>query len=657
VTPVELVLSKCPDARRKGSGWVARCPAHEDHHPSLSISEGDDGRALLICRAGCQTENIVKAMGITVADLFPTRPRARRSKRHDARPGPTATYKTPALAAMAIGRQLRGKLANSWAYYRADGAECLRTLRFVLPGGDKTYRPIFPNGDGWSVGDPPGGLLPLYRLADLDGAARIYVCEGERCCDAAASIGLVATTSAHGSQSAHKSDWAPLAGKDVVILPDNDVAGRRYAGDVAAILAALTPAATVRVLDLPGLPKSGDVVDFLEQRDPQEAKDIRSEIQALADETAPWAPAAGGPEDEADDVPVYVWLNHVKSVAIRWLWPSRVPLGKLTLIAGDPDLGKSLITLDLAARISRGADWPDGPAIDGRPGGVVLLAAEDDLADTVRPRLDAAGADAERIAALQAVLERNREAGTECRRYFDLGRHLSTLEEMTTKVPDCRLVVIDPLMVFLGGIDRHRAGEVQTLLAPLVDLAARQNVAVVAVVHLRKSGGPGIYRLLGSVGFVASARSILCVGKDRNDPSRRRRFLALLKNNLCPSAPTLAYRIAPWGKAPHVPIVTWEPDPVDVDGNDVLRVDDGEDRDDPGTAEEAWAWLESRLAEGPEPAKVILQEAAADGISEKTLRRVKLQHGVLSVRHGVAWAWMMDEQNGSRVQDGHPCRS
>jgi len=654
MTPVELVLSKLADAKRKGSGWQARCPAHEDHRPSLSISEGDDGRALLICRAGCRTENIVKAMGITMADLFAARPRARRPKRHAARPGPAATYKTPALAAKAIGRQLRGNLVGSWAYCRADGVECLRTLRFALPGGDKTYRPIFPNGDGWSIGDPLGGRLPLYRLADLDGAARIYVCEGEGCCDDAANIGLVATTSAHGAQSAHKTDWAPLAGRDVVILPDNDAAGRRYAGDVAAILAALTPVATVRIVDLPGLRQSGDIVDFLEDRDAQDAKDVRGEIENLIDKTAPWAPTAGGPEDEAGDVPVYVWLNDVKSIAIRWLWPDRVPLGKLTLIAGDPNLGKSLITLDLAARISRGADWPDGPAIDGRPGGVVLLAAEDDLADTVRPRLDAAGADAGRIAALQAVKERNRKAGAECHRYLNLGRHLPVLERLTIQVPDCRLVVIDPLMVYLGGIDSHRAGEVQALLAPLADLAARQSVAVVAVVHLRKSGGPGIYRMLGSVGFVASARSVLCVGKDRGDPNGRRRFLALLKGNLCPDAPALAYQLNPSSTAPHVPIVAWEPGPVNVNAEDVLRVDDGEDRDDPGAAEEAWEWLRSRLAAGPEPAKIILQEAQEDGISHKTLRREKRRHGVLSVRHGVGWAWTMDDGNGGQIQDGQP---
>ncbi|HUT58125.1 MAG TPA: DUF3987 domain-containing protein [Phycisphaerae bacterium] len=233
------------------------------------------------------------------SDLFQHHaPAAHRAATRTAKPA--HRFGLPCLAAKSLSQQVGGTLAGWWPYFSTEDGEALTVLRFDLPDGGKTYRPIRPNGDGWSIGDPPGPL-PLYRLADLNGAARVYVLEGEKCADAAASLGLTATTSAHGGEAASKTDWPPLAGRDVVILRDNDKTGRRYADDVAAILTRLTPPATVRVVDLPDLPDGGDIVDHLAARDAQEPEDLRRQIEALAAAAPEWKPTA--PAAESAEAP------------------------------------------------------------------------------------------------------------------------------------------------------------------------------------------------------------------------------------------------------------------------------------------------------------------------------------------------------------------
>ncbi|MCX5671419.1 MAG: hypothetical protein NTU94_08895 [Planctomycetota bacterium] len=273
--------------------FMAKCPAHKDRHASLSIGHGEDGRALLNCHAGCTVQTILAALKLSEVDLFP--PKARPQHRHK-----PMIFETPGAAAETLARTLKAKPAGSWTYYNADGTEALTVLRFNLPDGDKTYRPLHRNGGGWSIGDPPG-KLPLYHLADLDGARRVYVVEGEKCAEVATHLGLTATTSAHGAEAAGKTDWRPLAGHDVPILRDNDKGGNDYGNDVATILTAL--GCTVRVVLLPGLPEGGDIEDFAEARDGQDAETIRAEIEAQVNATPIWtAPVKIETTGAADDL-------------------------------------------------------------------------------------------------------------------------------------------------------------------------------------------------------------------------------------------------------------------------------------------------------------------------------------------------------------------
>src|SRR5262245_1316544 len=157
--------------------------------------------------------------------------------------------------------------------------------------------------------------------------------------------------------------------------------------------------------------------------------------------------------------PVVVKLADVQPEQVQWLWPGRIALGKLTLIAGEPGLGKSFLTLDIAARVTTGEKWPDDPTTFKLPGSVVLLSAEDDVADTIRPRLDAAGADVNHVHAIQAVEFKTDEADKPTRRTFNLERDLPALESTIAGLTDCQLVVIDPVSAYCGKVDSHNNSE------------------------------------------------------------------------------------------------------------------------------------------------------------------------------------------------------
>ena len=209
------LLNRLQNVRVSGHGqWMACCPAHDDRNPSLSIGEVD-GRVLLHCFVGCDAKAILAAVGLTFADL-------------------NSSHNPIENVAAAAARRAKGTVEGTWTYVDAEWQPVLAVVRLRTAEG-KTYRPFHLTDSGWEVGDPPGPL-PLYHLPELARHPCIYVVEGEKAADAAWSIGLPATTSAHGAQSPNKTDWRPLAGRDVIILPDNDRPGSEYAQKVTEIL-------------------------------------------------------------------------------------------------------------------------------------------------------------------------------------------------------------------------------------------------------------------------------------------------------------------------------------------------------------------------------------------------------------------------------------
>lgn len=330
--------------------------------------------------------------------------------------------------------------------------------------------------------------------------------------------------------------------------------------------------------------------------------------------------------------PVLVRMSDVVSEPVSWYWPGRLARGKPTALVGDPGLGKSYMTLDIISRLTTCGAWPDGAPGVPEPVPCLLLSAEDDLADTVRPRLDAMGANPKLVTALAATL---RESGTES--HFDLSADLDVLE-LALEETGAGLVVVDPIGAYLPGtMDSHRDAAVRGTLAPFIALCSRYDAALLYVAHLNKSKQQqALYRVGGSVAFVAAARVALLLAKDKDDPSGERRLVVPLKSNLTAPPASLAFCVGANG-------TEWETGPVSADAETALAFDD-ENRAERRAADEL---LSELLAEGAEiPVRELKDAATAQGVGWRSVERAKSRLGVQAKRVGAAggrgagyWVW------------------
>ena len=333
-------------------------------------------------------------------------------------------------------------------------------------------------------------------------------------------------------------------------------------------------------------------------------------------------------EGKAPMKPIVRQFTSIESREVRWLWPGVLSVGKLTLLAGDPGLGKSFISIDCAARLSRGGPWPcdDGHRIE--PQGTVLLSAEDDANDTIKPRLEKAGADLSMVHILDGL--RMEDGMFED---FDLSRHVSTLESVVETTPNIGLVVIDPISAFTGGVDTHSNASVRGMLKPLADFAGDYSVSVLCVTHLRKSGnGPMVHRAMGSLAFAAAARIVYAVTKDRNDPESR--MFCPIKSNI--SQDRIGYRYAIEDG-----LCVWDPRTFAV------SADEAAEGAGQRVSENQRQWLADVLRHGPVAVSEIERLCGLHGHSFESIRRViKVSLRVKSQRVGDGWAWSLPEQEG-----------
>ncbi len=329
-----------------------------------------------------------------------------------------------------------------------------------------------------------------------------------------------------------------------------------------------------------------------------------------------------------------------------WLWKMRVATGALLVIAGQPGLGKSTLSLEVAARATRGQLSGD---LNGQPIAVVVATAEDSLSTTVVPRLIAAGAELSNIHFVD--VKRDGISG-----HILIPDDIPEIKVRMQQV-NARLLIVDPLVAHLpGSVNSWHDQDIRRALAPLAQLAEDLQTAVIVVVHLNKRDTTDVLsRISGSVGIPAAARSVLIAASDPQDPEAPTRVLAHVKCNLGPLAPTLRYRLEGRivdgldGKV-QTSGIAWMGEAPEVRVADILASQTAEERND---RQEAAGWLQGFLADGPKPTKDVLREGRQNGFSEITLRRAKQTLHVRAYRddfHG-PWYWKLPQDDHLAPED------
>jgi putative DNA primase/helicase len=581
---------------RKGAGQDWTCPAHDDRKASLSVTERRDGAVLLKCHAGagCDTKDVVAALGLDMADLFPQR-EPRRARREI-----VATY--PYL-------DERGELLFEAVRFSPKGFAQRRRPR----GGDPSDK--VRDGWVWSLGKTRRVLFRLPQvLAAVEAGQTVYVAEGERDVIALERAGVVATCNPMGAGKWRDEYAEALAGAAVVVIADRDQAGYAHARTVAA-----------------SLERAGCAVRLVEPAVDREAADAADHLAAgygldafvsFEEEEAAALEGSGEPQGGAPVEVATIRVADVKPEPVEWLWSGRIPRGMLTVFDGDPGLGKSTVSLDLTARATTGSPMP-GETSRSAAANVVLLSAEDVVAQVIRPRLEAAGADCDRVVVVDHV---NDGQGP---RPPELPADVAVLEGVV-RAEQAALVVVDPLMAFFGAeINAHRDQDVRRALHALKGLAERTGAAVLVIRHLNKAGGTNpLYRGGGSIGILGAARAGLLVAPDPEDDTRR--ILAASKANLAPLPASLAYRIV-GDELYDTARIVWQGTSAHK-AADLLQLP----HDDPEAPArvEAEAFLRELLADGPMRTKDLQREARDAGIAWRTLERAKATLGVGADRIG-----------------------
>lgn len=319
---------------------------------------------------------------------------------------------------------------------------------------------------------------------------------------------------------------------------------------------------------------------------------------------------------------IAVQMDTVTPSEVSWLWPGRIPFGKLTLLEGDPGVSKSTLTIELAARLSRGEPMPGGDRPE--PSDTLFVTYEDGLEDTIAPRLHAAGANLSRVTALQGVAYNG-----DPERMLRIPDDVPVIAEQV-RARGARLVVIDPLGAALSTkTDSYKDADTRSALAPLARVAEETGAAIVIVRHLNKSAtAKAIYAGGGSIGIAGAARAVLAVHTDPEDPSRR--ILAVAKNNLAKFPRSLRYTLEDTGTGPAR--IQWLGE-VDTTAEELnaRRAEAAEVHTGELEPEE---WLREFLADGPSDRREVLQRGRDAGFSERTLDRARQRLKVETAVHG-----------------------
>ncbi len=511
---LEDVLRRLDGVKRSGSGYSARCPAHDDKNASLSVKQGDNGGIVLHCHAGCTPEQVVGALGLSMKDLFPDGDRPRQ----EYRPRPTS-------------REDKGRIAAQYDYTDENGQLLARKTRWetaVEGKRKKTFTWGHPAGQGFQSGR--NGMAVPYRLPELVKAESVFLCEGEKDVDNLTAQGLAATCSPDGAGTGSKwrDTYTPyFAGKTVYILQDNDEVGKKFAQYEAQKLSPV--AQEVKVLDLtalwPQLPEHGDISDVMEHLG---AAHACAELVLLADKAPGWEPS---PPEKSPFLSSFHTLSDFTEEEPSWLVEGWIPEGQITLLAADGGTGKTTLWCNLVAALSSGRPCLlDSPDVKREPLKVAFFSTEDSVKKKLKRQLRQAGANEGNILTTDFS-----SGGGDALRELKLGS--DRLREVIASFRPA-LCVFDPIQGFLPSrVNMGSRNEMRDCMAPLIALGEEFGTAFFIVCHTNKRmGASDRSRLADSADLWDVARSVLMMGYT-GEPGQR--YLSHEKNNYADRQETL----------------------------------------------------------------------------------------------------------------------
>ncbi len=320
----------------------------------------------------------------------------------------------------------------------------------------------------------------------------------------------------------------------------------------------------------------------------------------------------------------FVLYSEIIPQKIEWLWYPFIPCGKISLLQGDPGVGKSMAVVELIARLTTGRPLPDGRCVE--PINVIYQCSEDGLEDTIKPRLDKAGADCSRIAYIKEDI---------CDLTLD-----DEIIRQTILAVNAKLLVVDPFQAYLGISDLSNASGMRRVLRKLGVWASAYNCAVMLVGHLNKKQGQNeLYRGLGTVDIVALARSVIQVERSEEEP--RIRYLKQVKNSLSTIGATISFVI---DQAGHFVWITDSTASILADYNAMKKETDLLN----GKSEAAALIMNDMLSSGPVLAVQVIESIQNRGISERTIKTAKKTLGIVSIRKEGQWYWSLPGHAGTR---------
>ena len=546
---------------------------------------------------------------------------------------------------------------EKYIYVDKDNHPLFTKERYLKNDGSKGYAYSHVNSEGETIKTMPsfaGGtpLFNLHRLVKYQ-AQPVYLVEGEKCVEALTRLKLLATTSG-GASSAKDANWQILAGREVLIWADNDTAGLQYASDVRAKLTSVN--ATIKQIDIAALnlPTKGDCYDWLVQFKQVHSRDAtKADIEALALKTdLMQAPTndylqAGDTTSSPNNYYATVSLQCAADITpepIRWLWNGWLAKGKLHIFAGAAGTGKTTIAIALAATITIGGRFPDGSLCP--IGSVLIWSGEDSPADTLVPRLMAAGADLSKVHFVGDTTSNDELRG------FDPATDMQPLMIKAASIPDLALLIIDPIVNAVAG-DSHKNGEVRRALQPVVDFGETLNCAVLGITHFSK-GGQGkdpLERVTGSLAFGALARIVLATAKIIEGDTTKR-IVCRAKSNIGIDTGGFEYDLqqrevdtgifssyALWGDA------------VEGSARELLAEPDNRETGENGNSalDDAKDFLWELLADGEMAQKEIEADAKGASHSWRTVERAKKELNIRSSKSKLdnRWYWKLENNSAN----------